>query len=280
MRRIKREDIVRTVKKLYLDAVFSLPEDVSAALFKAHEREKGLSKEIVRQIIENQKIALEDKVPLCQDTGVAVIFVYWGTQVIYEEEDLFEAFNEGIRLAVKEGYLRASIVEDPIFERKNTKDNTPCIVHFEPIRGDKVRIVLAPKGAGSENMSALRMLKPSQGLKGVKDFVIETVKNAGGNPCPPIIVGVGIGGNFEKCAILAKKSLLRKVGESNGNSLYAQLERELLEEINSLNIGPMGIGGKITTLAVHIEYAPCHIASLPVAVNIQCHSARHKEAEL
>lgn len=280
MRRIKREDIVRTVKNLYLDAVFSLPEDVSSALFKAYEREQGLSKEIVRQIIENQKIALEDKVPLCQDTGVAVIFVYWGTQVLYEEEDLFEAFNEGIRLAVKEGYLRASVVEDPIFERKNTKDNTPCIVHFEPIRGDKVRIVLAPKGAGSENVSALRMLKPSQGLKGVKDFVIETVKNAGGNPCPPIIVGVGIGGNFEKCAILAKKSLLRKVGESNGNSLYAQLERELLEEINSLNIGPMGIGGKTTALAVHIEYAPCHIASLPVAVNIQCHSARHKEAEL
>ncbi len=280
MRKIKREDIVLTVKNLYLDAVVSLPEDVSAVLVKAYEKEKGLSKEILSQIMENQKIASEERVPLCQDTGVAVIFVYWGTQAIYEEGDPMEAFNEGIRLAVKEGYLRASVVEDPVFERKNTKDNTPCILHFEPINGDKVRIVLAPKGAGSENMSALRMLKPSQGLKGVKDFVIETVKNAGGNPCPPIIVGVGIGGNFEKCAILAKKALLRKVGESNKNFAYAQLEKELLEEINALNIGPMGIGGKTTALAVHVEYAPCHIASLPVAVNIQCHSARHKEAEI
>lgn len=280
MRKIKREEIVKTVKKLYMDAVVSLPEDVLGVLAKAYEKEKGISKEILSQLIENQKIALEERIPLCQDTGVAVLFVYWGTQAVFEDGDLMEAFNEGIRLAVKEGYLRASVVDDPIFERKNTKDNTPCIVHFEPIKGDKVRTVLAPKGAGSENMSALRMLKPAQGLKGVKDFVIETVKNAGGNPCPPIIVGVGIGGNFEKCAILAKKSLLRKVGEHNENPAYAQLERELLEEINSLNIGPMGIGGKTTALAVHVEYAPCHIASLPVAVNIQCHSARHKEAEI
>ncbi|MCS7215437.1 MAG: fumarate hydratase, partial [Thermodesulfovibrio sp.] len=169
---------------------------------------------------------------------------------------------------------------DPIFERKNTKDNTPCIVHFELVKGDKVKIILAPKGAGSENMSALRMLKPAQGLKGVKDFVVETVKNAGGNPCPPIIVGVGVGGNFEKSAILAKKAVLRKIGDTNKNPAYAKLERELLEEINKLNIGPMGVGGKTTALAVHIEYAPCHIASLPVAVNIQCHSARHKEAEI
>ncbi|MDW7998438.1 MAG: fumarate hydratase, partial [Thermodesulfovibrio sp.] len=231
------------------------------------------------QIIENQKIAQEDKIPLCQDTGLAVIFVEWGTEVVYEEGDPIEAFNEGVRLAVKEGYLRASVVDNPIFERK-PRDNTPCIVHFELVKGDKVKIILAPKGAGSENMSALKMLKPAQGLKGVKDFVVETAKNAGGNPCPPIIVGVGVGGNFEKSAILAKKAVLRKIGDTNKNPAYAKLERELLEEINKLNIGPMGVGGKTTALAVHIEYAPCHIASLPVAVNIQCHSARHKEAEI
>ncbi|MCX7724891.1 MAG: fumarate hydratase [Thermodesulfovibrio sp.] len=280
MRKIKREDIVHTVKKLYMEAVVSLPKDVSEELLKAYEKEEGISKEILSQIIENQKIAQEDKIPLCQDTGLAVIFVEWGTEVVYEEGDPIEAFNEGVRLALKEGYLRASVVDDPIFERKNTKDNTPCIVHFDLVKGDKVKIILAPKGAGSENMSALRMLKPAQGLKGVKDFVVETAKNAGGNPCPPIIVGVGVGGNFEKSAILAKKAVLRNVGKPNNNPAYAKLEREILDEINKLNIGPMGVGGKTTALAVHIEYAPCHIASLPVAVNIQCHSARHKEAEI
>ncbi|WP_353685920.1 fumarate hydratase [Thermodesulfovibrio sp. 3462-1] len=280
MRKISKEEIIETVRKLYMDTVICLPEDVSKALNEAYQVESGLAKEILRQIIENQKIAIEDKIPLCQDTGVVVIFVEWGTEVIYEDGDPMDAFNEGVRLAVRDGYLRASVVDDPVFERKNTKDNTPCIVHFELTPGDKLKITLAPKGAGSENMSALRMLKPAQGLQGVKDFVIETVKNAGGNPCPPIIVGVGIGGNFEKSAILAKKALLRKLGQPNKNPAYAQLERELLEEINSLNIGPMGIGGNTTALAVHIEYAPCHIASLPVAVNIQCHCARHKEAEI
>ncbi|WP_353684089.1 fumarate hydratase [Thermodesulfovibrio sp. 3907-1M] len=280
MRKISKEEIVKTVKKLYMDAAISLPQDVSEALNSAYEAETGLAKEILKQIIDNQTVALEDRIPLCQDTGIAVIFVEWGSEVVYEDEDPIEAFNEGVRLAVKEGYLRASVVDDPIFERRNTKDNTPCIVHFELVKGDRVKIIVAPKGAGSENMSALRMLKPAQGLKGVKEFVIETVKNAGGNPCPPIIVGVGVGGNFEKAAIIAKKALLRKVGQPNKNPSYAQLERELLQQINSLNIGPMGIGGKVTALAVHIEYAPCHIASLPVAVNIQCHSARHKEAEI
>lgn len=280
MKRINKQDIVNAVKSLYIDAAIYLPDDVSQALKRAFEREKGLSKEILWQIIENQKVAFEERIPLCQDTGIAVIFVEWGTEVVYQDGDPKEAFNEGVRLAVQEGYLRASVVDDPIFERKNTKDNTPCIVHFELVKGDKVRIILAPKGAGSENMSALKMLKPSQGLEGVKDFIIDTVRRAGGNPCPPIIVGVGIGGNFEKCALLAKKALLRKLGEANRNPDYAKLERELLELINSLQIGPMGIGGETTALAVHIEYAPCHIASLPVAVNIQCHSARHKEIEL
>lgn len=278
MRKIKKEEIVKTVKELYMDSVISLPEDALNALLKAYEQEEGISKKILSQIVENQRIALEERIPLCQDTGIAVIFVEWGTEAVYEDGDLLMAFNEGVRLAVKEGYLRASMVDDPVFERKNTEDNTPCIVHFDLVKGDRVKIILAPKGAGSENMSALRMLKPSEGLKGVKDFVIETVKNAGGNPCPPIIVGVGIGGNFEKAAILAKKAILRKVGEPNKNPLYAQLEKELLDEINALRIGPMGLGGEVTALAVHIEYYPCHIASLPVAVNIQCHSARHKEA--
>lgn len=278
MRKINKEEIVKTVKKLYMDSVISLPKDAFKALLKAYEQEEGISKEILSQIVENQRIALEDRIPLCQDTGMAVIFVEWGTEAVYEDGDLLKAFNEGVRLAVKDGYLRASMVDDPVFERKNTKDNTPCIVHFDLVKGDKVKIIVAPKGAGSENMSALRMLKPSEGLKGVKDFVIETVKNAGGNPCPPIIVGVGIGGNLEKSAILAKKAILRKIGEPNKNPLYAQLEKELLDEINTLRIGPMGLGGKVTALAVHIEYYPCHIASLPVAVNIQCHSARHKEA--
>lgn len=280
MRKISKEDIVKKVQELYMDAVISLPQDVLKALKDAFKIESGITKEILKQIIDNQNIAMEDKIPLCQDTGVAVLFVEWGTEVSYEEGDPINAFNEGVRLAVKEGFLRASVVDDPLFERKNTRDNTPCIVHFEVVKSDKVKIILAPKGAGSENMSALRMLKPAQGLQGVKDFVIKTVKNAGGNPCPPIIVGVGIGGNFEKSAILAKKALLRKVGEPNKNPLYANLEKELLNEINALGIGAMGVGGCTTALAVHIEYAPCHIASLPVAVNIQCHSARHKEAEI
>ncbi len=280
MKKIKREQIVNVVKELYKKATVELPEDASLSIKQAYEKEEGLGKEILRQIIENQKIAHEEKIPLCQDTGVAVIFVEWGSEVLYEDGDIMDAFNEGVRLAVKEGYLRASVVDDPVFMRKNTRDNTPCIVHFEIVKGDKVKIIVAPKGAGSENMSALRMLKPAEGLQGVKNFVIETVRKAGGNPCPPIIVGVGIGGNFEKCAILAKKALLRKIGEQNKNPDYARLEKELLQEINALNIGPMGIGGKTTALAVHIEYHPCHIASLPVAVNIQCHSARHMEAEL
>ncbi len=280
MRKISREQIVNTVKNLYKEAAISLPGDVQEAIKAAYEKEEGISREILGQIIENQKIALEEKIPLCQDTGIAVLFVYWGTEAIYEDGDLMEALNEGVRLAVKEGYLRASVVDDPLFERKNTKDNTPAIVHFELTAGDKVKIVLAPKGAGSENMSSIKMLKPAEGIEAVKAFVIETVKKAGGNPCPPIIVGVGIGGNFEKSAILAKKALLRKAGKPNENPNFAKLERELLEEINSLHIGPMAVGGKTTALAVHIEYAPCHIASLPVAVNIQCHAARHKEVEL
>ncbi len=280
MKKITRQKIIETVKKLYMDAAVYLQEDVLMVLTNAYEKELGLAKELLRQIIENQKIAASEKLPLCQDTGIAVIFVEWGTEVIYEDGQPVEAFNEGVRQAVREGYLRASVVDDPVFERKNTKDNTPCIIHFELTKGDKVKITLAPKGAGSENMSALRMLKPAEGLNGVKAFVIETVRKAGGNPCPPIIVGVGIGGSFEKSAILAKKAILRKVGEPSKHPQYAQLERELVKEINELGIGSMGVGGNITALAVHIEYYPCHIASLPVAVNIQCHSARHMEAEI
>lgn len=280
MRKIRKEELVEAVKSLYTKAVVKLPEDVVGALYESYKVEEGLSREIISQIIENQRVALEDNIPLCQDTGIAVLFVNWGTSVLYEDGSPIEAFNEGVRQAVREGYLRASVVNDPVFERRNTGDNTPCIVHFELEEGDKVRIVLAPKGAGSENMSALRMLKPADGIEGVRNFVIETVKRAGGNPCPPVIVGVGVGGNFERSAILAKKALLRRVGQPNRNPLYAELERDLLKQINQLGIGPMGIGGKVTALAVHLEYEPCHIASLPVAVNIQCHSARHEEVVL
>lgn len=280
MRRISKSEIVEAVKELYKKATVLLPEDVLEALKKAYEQEKGVSKEILWQIIENQMVALEENIPLCQDTGVPVVFVQWGSKVVYEEGSLIEAIYEGIRLATQQGYLRASVVSDPLFDRKNTTDNTPCIVHFELTEGEKVRIVLAPKGAGSENMSAIRMLRPADGLQGVIDFVIDTVRKANGNPCPPIVVGVGVGGNFETAAILAKKALLRRIGEPNRHPKYAELEKRILQEINSLGIGAMGVGGSITALAVHIEYAPCHIASLPVAVNIQCHSARHMEVEL
>uniref|UniRef100_A0A7C4AJE8 Fumarate hydratase n=1 Tax=Thermodesulfovibrio aggregans TaxID=86166 RepID=A0A7C4AJE8_9BACT len=280
MRNITKNEIVEAVKNLYIEAVTLLPQDVLEALKRAYAREKGIAKKLLDQIIKNQKIARLEKIPLCQDTGIPVIFVEWGTEVIYDEDSPLEAFYEGVRKATKEGFLRASVVDEPLFERKNTMDNTPCIVHFEFKKGDRVKIILAPKGAGGENMSALKMLKPADGLQGVIDFVVDTVKKANGNPCPPIIVGVGIGGDFEMAAILAKKALFRKVGEPNRNPQYATLERKLLKKINSLQIGTMGVGGKVTALSVHVEYYPCHLASLPVAVNIQCHSARHREVEL
>ncbi len=226
------------------------------------------------QIIENAEIALKEDAPMCQDTGIAVFFVEIGRNAVIDGS-LEDAINEGVRQGYKDGYLRKSVCHP--LTRKNTGDNTPAVLHMNIVEGDRLKITIAPKGAGSENMSRLVMLKPSQGLPAIKDFVINVVKEAGGNPCPPIILGIGIGGNFEKSAILAKEALLREIGTPNPDKELDGLERELLEKINNLGIGPMGFGGRTTAVAVHIRTAPCHIASLPVAVNIQCHAARHKE---
>ena len=281
MRTVTREQIITTVRDLFLEAAKILPEDVCGAMKEAlGKEESALGKSVLRQILENKEIALEEGLALCQDTGSAVVFIEWGENVAFEGEDLFDAVNEGVRKAYAEGFYRKSIVNDPLFDRKNTGDNTPCVLHLEMVRGKHVKITAAPKGGGSENMSGIRMFKPAEGIAGLKQFIIETVEKAGGNPCPPIIVGVGVGGTMEKAALLSKKALLRRVGAPNKDARYAALERELLNEINNLGIGPMGFGGRVTALAVHIEQYPCHIASMPVAVNIQCNSARHKEAIL
>ncbi len=277
MRTIKSEQITESVKKLCTDANYYLGADVIAALKDASGKEESpLGKEIINQILENAEIAKNDKMPLCQDTGLSAIFVELGQDVHVEGADFEAAVQEGIRQGYTEGYLRKSMVEDPL-RRKNTGDNTPAVISTRIVKGDKIKITILPKGGGSENMSAVRMLKPSDGEDGVKGFVVETVKKAGGNPCPPIIVGVGIGGSFDKCAYLAKKALLRELGSVHSDPYYAAMEKELLEKVNNTGIGPQGLGGRITALAVHIETHPCHIASLPVAVNTQCHSARHKE---
>jgi fumarate hydratase subunit alpha len=277
MRNIDVGEITSAVKKLSMEANYYLGDDVVKALGAAAEKEESpLGKEIINQILENTKIARTENIPLCQDTGLSAIFVELGQDVHLAGGGLEEAIQEGIRQGYSEGFLRKSMVEDPL-RRKNTGDNTPAVISVRIVPGDKIKIIILPKGGGSENMSAIRMLKPSDGESGVKDFVVETVKNAGGNPCPPIIVGVGIGGSFDKCAYLAKRALLREVGSVHPDPYYAEMERELLEKVNNTGIGPQGLGGRITALAVHIETHPCHIASLPVAVNTQCHSARHKE---
>ncbi|MFH0931623.1 MAG: fumarate hydratase [Candidatus Zixiibacteriota bacterium] len=278
MREISVKDIISTVKGLCIDANYNLGEDVEKALKEGYQKEESLtSKETLGQILENINIAKEGEFPLCQDTGFAVVFVDMGDQVFVKDGNLFEAINEGVRQGYKEGYLRKSILGDPI-ERKNTGDNTPAVIHMNVVKGDKLKIIVAPKGGGSENMSEVKMMKPSDGVEGVKEFVIDMVRRSGSNPCPPIIVGVGIGGTFEKCAEMAKRALLRLVGSQNPNPFYANLEKELLEKVNKLGIGPQGFGGRVTALAVHVETYPCHIASFPAAVNIQCHADRHKEA--
>ncbi len=278
MREISVKDIISRVKDLCIDANYNLGEDVEKALKEGYQKEESpTSKETLNQIMENVQIAKQGEFPLCQDTGFAVVFVDMGDQVFVKDGNLFDAINEGVRQGYKEGYLRKSILGDPI-ERKNTGDNTPAVIHMNVVKGDKLKIIVAPKGGGSENMSEVKMMKPSDGVEGVKEFVIDMVRRSGSNPCPPIIVGVGIGGTFEKCAEMAKRSLLREVGERNPNPFYAKLEEELLEKVNKLGIGPQGFGGRVTALDVHVETYPCHIASFPAAVNIQCHAARHKEA--
>jgi fumarate hydratase subunit alpha len=281
MKTITAEHITDTVKRLFIDAGRYLPEDVCRAFEEGLKKEESpLGKAVLSQLIENKNIAENEGVALCQDTGFAVVFIEWGEKAVFDGESLSAAVNEGVRRAYAGGYYRKSIVNDPVFDRKNTGDNTPCVLHLEMVPGDNVRIIAAPKGGGSENMSAIKMLKPADGVEGVKKFVIETVEKAGGNPCPPVIVGVGIGGTYEKAALLSKKALLREIGRKNSDASYAGLESELLTSVNKLGIGPMGFGGRITALSVNVEFHPCHIASLPVAVNIQCHSARHKEAIL
>lgn len=279
MRIIEAETIIQAVKKMAIQANCVLEDKIICHLMddvKKETNEKAIF--TLNQIIENDILARKDLIPICQDTGIAVVFLDMGMDC-HVNGNVYEAINEGIRLGYKDGFLRKSVVENPL-TRLNTQDNTPAIIHTNLVSGDKIRIVFAPKGAGSENMSRLKMLKPADGLKGIEDFVIETVKLAGGKPCPPIIVGVGIGGNFEKCAQLAKEALITDIDKINDDEKLAALERMWLEKINNLDIGPMGLGGKTTALAVKIKTYACHIASLPVAVNIQCHVSRHGEVIL
>ena len=273
--------VADAVSVLCGEAAVKLPADVLEALRKGKEKEtQALAKSFFEQYLENADIAFNENMPLCQDTGFAVFFIEYGEDVQVDGDGLEAAVNAGVRDGYAKYFLRKSIVEEPLFERKNTRDNTPAVLHVTPVPGDSLKITLAPKGGGSENMSALKMMKPSDGRSAVVDFVVDSVKNAGGNPCPPVIVGVGIGGTFEKCAEIAKKALLRKVGSPNQDPRYAELEAEILEKINQTGVGSQGLGGDITALAVHVEYFPCHIASLPVAVNLNCHAARHAEVVL
>ncbi|MDI3478071.1 MAG: fumarate hydratase subunit alpha [Thermoanaerobacterium sp.] len=280
MREVKADDIKKTVELLCIEANYNLPQDVLNILKeKAYEEVSETGIEILNSIIENAKIAKVKEMPICQDTGVAVIFVEIGQDVHVVGGSLDDAINNGVKDGYLNGYLRKSIVNDP-FVRINTNDNTPPIVHYDIVGGDKLKITVAPKGAGSENMSALKMMKPSDGIEGVKKFIIDTVEASGPNACPPLIVGVGIGGNFEYAPLLAKKALLRPINQRNNDDDIRALEEELLLKINSLGIGPQGLGGSITALAVNIEKYPTHIAMLPVAVNISCHVTRHATAIL
>jgi fumarate hydratase subunit alpha len=278
MKVINCEDIEKKVADICIEASLDLPKDVENCIRKSIEKESSpRAKNFLEQYIENAEIARNERLPICQDTGVAVFFVELGQDAKIEGGLLPDAIEHGVEKGYKDGYLRKSIVDDPIFERKNTGTNTPPVIHMDIVPGDGLKIVLAPKGGGSENMSALAMLKPSDGREGVIDFVVSSVVKAGGNPCPPTVVGVGVGGNFEMSAILAKKALLREINQPSPNPDYAALEKEILEKINASGVGAQGLGGDITAFAVHVEYYPCHIASLPVAVNLNCHAARHKE---
>lgn len=276
MRIIKSSQITEAVKELCIKANIYLGEDVKQSIKEYETKENSeLGKNILNILMKNCEIAEEKQMPICQDTGMAVFFVQIGQEVQIQGENINDAINEGVRQGYADGYLRKSVVT-PI-DRKNTKDNTPAIIHYDIVSGDKILIEFAPKGFGSENMSKLKMLKPSDGVDGIKKFIIETVKEAGPNPCPPIVVGVGIGGTVEKCAQIAKKALLRDIGIYSNDEVVKELEIEILREINNLGIGPQGLGGNTTALAVNIETFPTHIAGLPVVVNINCHAARHKK---
>ncbi len=285
MKVISLKEVKEKVKNMVQEANFKLGEDVVETIKNGLEKEESPGgKSILNQILQNAEIARNEKLGLCQDTGLAVFFVELGEEVEFKKEDglesLSQAINEGVREGYKEGYLRKSVVEDPL-RRKNTGDNTPAFIHWEVVPGEKFKVTFMAKGGGAENMSAIRMFAPAAGQEGIEDFVVETADKAGSNPCPPIIIGVGIGGNFETSALLAKKALLRRpLGSHHPDPFYADMEKRLLERVNKLGIGPQGIGGRVTALAVHVEVFPCHIASLPAAVNIQCHSHRLNSFEL
>ena len=275
MREIHVDQIIETVKYMCIDANCNLNRDVLCALEQGLAREQNATaKTMLTDILKNAEIARNEQMPICQDTGMAVIFLKLGQDVHMTGGSLYDAVNEGVRQGYAEGYLRKSVVADPV-RRGNTGDNTPAVIHTEITDGEHLEITLAPKGFGSENMSAVKMCKPSDGLDGIIDFVVDTVRRAGGNPCPPLVVGVGIGGTFEKCAYLAKSALLRDVDSSNPDPYYAELEATLLERINALDIGPQGFGGVTTALGVNVETFPTHIAGMPCAVNINCHVTRH-----
>lgn len=276
MRILNLNDVTKAVKDLLLDANVNIGDDVLSKIRDAIKTEKSeIGKTVLKLIEENDLIARRDFVPMCQDTGIVVIFLEIGNQIIFDG-DIYDAVNQGVREAYADGFLRKSVVNHPI-ERKNTKDNTPAIIHTKIIQGDKLKISVAPKGGGSENMSLVKMLIPADGKEGIKKLVLDTIFHSGGKPCPPLVVGIGIGGNLEKAAIIAKEAIFRPINDEAENQFDRELERELLKEINELGVGPMGFGGTTTALAVKVNSYPCHIASLPVAINIQCHAARHKE---
>lgn len=277
MKEITTESITQAVRDLCLEVSYDLPKDVEGKLRESLEREESsFGKYCLEKIVANCELARNTKQAMCQDTGIMVIYLEVGQDVHIVGGSLTDAINEGVRQGYTDGYLRKSVVVDPAYSRENTGDNTPAVIHTEIVVGDELKITAVPKGAGSENMGALKMLKPTAGVEAVKEFVVDTIRNAGGNPCPPIVVGVGIGGTMERCTELAKKALVRDIGSKNDMVVYAQLEEELLEMINKLGIGPQGLGGRVTALAVHVEQEPTHIAMMPVAVNINCHAARHK----
>jgi fumarate hydratase subunit alpha len=281
VREVDVGEVTAAVRDLCIAANYDLPVDVYDALVAARETEESpVGREVLAQLVENAGIAAADRVPICQDTGLTVVFADIGQEVHLVGGDFEEAVNEGVRRGYRDGYLRKSAAEEPAHARRNTSDNTPAVIHTSIVRGDKIRLTVMPKGGGAENMSALHMLKPSQGWKGMAEAVVDTVSRAGANPCPPVIIGVGIGGTIEKVTLLAKRALLRDVGSTHPDPRIAAMEDELLEKINALGIGPQGLGGRTTALAVFIEEMPCHIASMPMAVNVQCHAQRHKTVTL
>lgn len=280
MKEIKQEDIIQSVKKLCMEANYQLPTDVQRALHEAAQKEDSpLGQQTLSILEKNADMAKTSCMPICQDTGMACLFVEIG-QDVHIQGSLEKALQEGVRQGYQEGYLRKSVVDDPVFDRRNTQDNTPALIHYEIVEGDQLKITVAPKGFGSENMSQVKMLKPSDGIEGIKNFVLKVVEEAGPNACPPMVIGVGIGGSFDYVTYLAKKAMLREIGTHHQDNRFQQLEEELLEKINKLGIGPAGYGGKTTALSLNIETYPTHIAGMPVAVSICCHVARHKEVIL